>query len=204
MPDGSQMPLYFPLPLTDLVQAQQDLRRHSLLLAWLEDKATFEQAHGLTAGDKAARVHTLDLTGSTEKDNPSALPRYYAELAGRVDNEQDAFNVRCIATVPQLHLYGDTEQVRKEAASYVSSAFSLLLSDEKNGMGSDLVPAVRPATILCAAWSYMARGLTNQGAPDSIGVCSHCGKFFLRRRTTKQYCSSSCRTMAQRIASQSR
>lgn len=187
MNDGRIM--YLCTPLRDLIEARDDLRRAAKLMAWLIGKCTFQMAHGLTPGDKDARFKTIDM----EKD--TYLANYYERLRKNSGNAFVDMNLH--STSYLLHLY-DEKSIESTVRSYVEAAFSLLLSDETKKMSYDLSPYTSVNTILSAAWSFFAEGLDKEEGPDSIAVCKHCGRFFQQQRSTKQFCSDSCRVMYMR------
>ena len=181
--------MYLCTPLRDLIEAKDDLRRTAKLMAWLVGKCTFEMAHGLTPGDKDARFKTIDM----EKD--TYLASYYERLRKNSGNTFVDMNLH--STSYLLHLY-DEKSIESTVRSYVEAAFSLLLSDETKKMSFDLTPYTSVNTVLSAAWSFFAEGLDKEEGPDSITVCKHCGRFFQQQRSTKQFCSDSCRVMYMR------
>ena len=181
--------MYLCTPLRDLIEAKDDLRRTAKLMAWLVGKCTFETAHGLTPGDKNARFKTIDM----EKD--TYLASYYERLRNNTGNTFVDINLHSASYL--LHLY-DEKSIESTVRSYVEAAFSLLLSDETKKMSYYLSPFTCENTILSAAWSFFAEGLDKEDGPDSITVCKHCGRFFQQQRSTKQFCSDSCRVMYMR------
>ncbi|MBQ3302189.1 MAG: hypothetical protein IJH04_08625 [Eggerthellaceae bacterium] len=181
--------MYLCTPLKDLIEAKEDLRRAANLMAWLVGKCTFEMAHGLTPGDKDAKLKTIDMEKETY------LASYYDRLRKNSGNTFVDMNLHSTAYL--LHLYRE-QDIESTVRSYVEAAFSLLLSDETRKMSYDLAPYTSVNTILSAAWSFFATGLDREEGPESIAVCKHCGKFFRQQRSTKQFCSDSCRVMYMR------
>ncbi|ERI04025.1 hypothetical protein HMPREF9069_01790 [Atopobium sp. oral taxon 810 str. F0209] len=97
-----------------------------------------------------------------------------------------------------MHLYRPRD-IEDTVRGYVAAAFSLLLSDEtRKVLETTLEPYTSNNTILSAAWSFFATGLDKEEGSEAIGVCKYCGKFFQQLRSTKQFCSDSCRVMYQR------
>ncbi len=176
-------------PLEDLVKASEDLRRTSLLMAYLVGKTDFGTAHGMPEGDRSARMRTM------AAEEPRFLHGYYESLGSNTGN---AFaHIHTFNAVSQLHLYRE-ESVESTIRSYVEAAFTLLMSDERKVMGSDLRTHWTHNTVLSAAWSYFADGLNREGGAGSIGVCRRCGRFFEQQRSTRVYCGDSCRVLALR------
>lgn len=178
--------LYLCTPLKDLIEAKEDLRRTAMLMAWLVGKCSFEMAHGLTPGDKNAQLKTIGM----EKD--TYLAEYYEGLRKNTGNVFVDFNLHSVTN--NLHLYRE-EDIENTVRSYVQAAFSLLLSDETMKMSPYLKPYKSNNTILSAIWSFFAAGLDKEEGSGSIAVCKHCGRFYQQQRSTKQFCSDSCRVM---------
>ena len=82
--------------------------------------------------------------------------------------------------------------------SYVTSVFDLMMSDETRKLDRNLHPYVSSNTVLSAMWTRFANGIDQEDGAGSLGVCRRCGKFFERKRSTRLYCSESCRVMATR------
>lgn len=181
--------IYECTPLRTIVKAMDDLRRHSMLLAWLVGKTDFATAHGLQAGKESARFERLG------EGDPKDLSDYYKELGESPCNDDNRFTIR--TDVSRMHLL-DPAEAEEPVKKYVRAAFDLVLSDETRKLNDDMVPQLSCNTLLCAAWSHMATGISQGSGPGAIGVCKHCGKFFESQRATKQYCSESCRVMATR------
>lgn len=181
---GTAMNQFFPLE--DIVKASEDLRRTSLLMAWLLGKTSFKTAHGLPDGDRTAKMRTMDA------EEPVYLYRYYEKLANNTGNAFDGLNIH--ARVDQMHLYRE-QDIESTVSSYVEAAFNLLLSDERTKIAPGLFVYRSSNTILSAAWTFFAEGLNKKDGPGAIGVCKHCHRFFEQQRSTKQFCSDSCRVM---------
>lgn len=180
------------IPLADIVQARRDLNRTGLIMAWLLGKTDFDTAHGLTRGDKGSRVETIDLESRTD------LGDYYRGLASSPGNAFDSISIRLAGRqIARLHLY-DPKSIERTAAAYTRCAFNLLLSDTHKRMGELLDNATSSNTVLSAIWCFFADGLGTEDSPNSIMVCRKCRHFFTQQRSTKQYCSNSCRIMALR------
>lgn len=174
------------VPLEDIVKASEDLRRTSLLMAWLLGKTNFKTAHGLPDGDRMAKMRTMDAK------EPVFLHGYYEKLANNTGNEFDGFNLHM--RIDQMHLYRE-QDMEGSVTSYVEAAFNLLLSDERSKMIPGLWVTHYSNTVVSAAWAYFAKGLNKMDGPGAIGVCKHCHRFFEQQRSTKQFCSDSCRVM---------
>lgn len=181
---NNDMILYTCMPLKDLIEAKDDLRRTANLLAWLLGKTTFDMAHGLIPGDKSAEFKIL----------PSAegeyLAEYYNALQQNSGNTFVNMNLHSVTNI--LHLYREKD-IEDTVRSYVQAAFSLLMSDETSKMSYDLRPFTSSNTILSCIWSFFAFGLNESKGMKAIGVCKYCGRFFQQTRLTKQYCGDSCR-----------
>ena len=180
--------LFICTPLEDIIRAKDDLRRVSLVMAWLLDKTSFAVAHGQEPGDKTRTIPFLDLQSDT------LLSSYYKRLSQNSGNEFVSLGLHC--EVGQMHLY-KPDAIESAAAQYVRSAFNLLLSAETKKMSYYLEPYTSNNSILSAAWSFFADGLNKEG-PGSIAICKKCGRFYTQQRQTKRYCSDSCRVMAGR------
>lgn len=176
--------LYFCMPFKDLIEAKEDLRRSSMLMAWLIGKCDFEMAHGLKAGDRETRFKSINDEGNTY------LGDYYKRLRENTSNGFVDLNLN--ADISQLHLY-NPKSIEGTVKCYVEAAFSLLLSDETKKMSPYLKPYSSNNTILSAIWSYFATGLDKDMGSNAISVCKHCGRFFQQERATKKFCSNSCR-----------
>ena len=180
------------IPLADIVQARRDLNRTCLIMAWLLGKTDFDTAHGLTRGDKGSRVETIDLESRTD------LGDYYRGLASSPGNAFDSISIRLAGRqIARLNLY-DPKSIERTAAAYTRCTFNLLLSDTHRRMGELLDNATSSNTVLSAIWCFFAEGLGTEDSPNSIMVCRKCRHFFTQQRSTKQYCSNSCRIMALR------
>ena len=178
-------------PIEDLVKAAEDLRRTSLLMAYLLGKTDFDIAHGQPVGDRKSKMRTM-----SDKE-PQFIYNYYKKLSDNTGNVLVSFALN--DTVSQIHLY-DEPSIESTISSYVEAAFTILMSDERKIMTPELETIRINNTVLSAAWSYFADGLNKVGGSGAIGVCKHCGKFFEQRRSTRVYCSDSCRVMALRNA----
>lgn len=185
--------LYLFTPLEDIIKAREDLRRASLLMAWLLGKTDFQTAHGLPAGDKKARLRLFDA------EEPVFLHDYYEKLKNNTGNTFLGFNTHM--AIDQMHLYAP-ESIESAVHSYVVSTFGLLMSDQRKMMNEgDLTTYNYSHTILSAAWSYFSDGLSKDEGAGSISVCKHCHRFFEQQRKTRQFCSDSCRVMYMRAHS---
>lgn len=178
--------LYICTPLKDLIEAKEDLRRTSSLMAWLVGKCTFEMACDLTSDSKDDGFKTIDMK------HDSHLAAYYKRLCNNPSNIFVALGLQ--SAVNPIHLH-DESSIENTIRSYVRAAFSLLLSDEARKMSYNLIPYTSTSTILSEAWSFFATGLDKESGSGSITMCRHCGKFFQQQRSTKQFCSDSCRVM---------
>lgn len=192
--DGNEVirkapPMWAFSPLEDIIFAQKDLRRTSLLLAWLLGKTDFQTAHGLSADDRKAKMRTIN-----EKE-PKHLAKYYEKLKKNTGNLWAGMNTG--AAVQQIHLYRERD-IESTVASYVEGVFTLLLSDERKIVNSNMYVETLHLTHLSGAYAYLAEGLCKESGPGAIGVCRHCHRFFEQQRSTKQFCSDSCRVMYQR------
>lgn len=183
---NKNMLLYTCMPLKDLIEAKEDLRRTSQLMAWLVGKSTFEMAHGLEKGNKNLEFKTLDNVEGTY------LGKYYHALRNNSANLYVDMNLR--SSVNSLHLYNETD-IENTVRIYVRAAFSLFLSDETKKMSYSLRPYMSHNNILSAMWSYFATGLDKEAGSGAIGMCKHCGRFFQQARQTKKFCGNSCRVM---------
>ncbi|MDI9590828.1 MAG: hypothetical protein QM302_07325 [Acidobacteriota bacterium] len=194
-PDGSQHRNYMCTPLSVMLEALDDLRRHATLLAWLVGKVDFATAHGLPVGDKQARFKTL------YKARDAQLLGYYKELGDAPANTYNFMNAGG-AAVEQMHLYSRTQEgymvIERDVTSYVSAAFAIMMSDRTCKLDRDMHPCTSSNTLLSAMWVRFAEGLDQEDGPGSLGICRRCGKFFERKRNTRLYCSESCRVMATR------
>ena len=178
-------------PINDLVKAAEDLRRTSLLMAYLLGKTDFATAHGQQAGDRKAKMRTM-----ADKE-PQFIHSYYEKLGNNTGNILTRYALN--NAVSQIHLY-DEASIESTISGYVESAFTVLMSDERKTMSADLEICRTHNTVLSAAWSYFADGLNKEEGLGAIGVCKRCGKFFEQQRSTRVYCSDSCRVMALRNA----
>ena len=187
-PDAS--PMYSFTFLEDIVKAREDLARTSMMSAWLLGKTDFHSLNNpLTRKDRQIHVRTM---GAKE---PEILHEYYEKLGENTGNIFNSFGLDF--QVSQIHLY-DEQSIESTISGYVRSMFNLLLSDERKVMNHDLTTGRFFNTILAAAWSFFADGLNETNGVDAICVCKHCHRFFQQKRSTKQYCSDSCRVMALR------
>lgn len=195
-PDGTEHRNYMCTPLSIMLEALDDLRRHALLLAWLVGKTDLATAHGLPAGDKQARFKTLYKAANGQ------LLEYYTGLGDAPANTYNFMNAKGVVAVEQMHLYGRTQEgymvIERDVTSYVSAAFAIMMSDETCKLDRDMHPYTSSNTLLSAMWKRFAEGLDQEDGPGSLGVCRRCGRFFERKRNTKHYCSESCRVMATR------
>lgn len=174
-------------PLEDLIAAKNDLRQSALFMAWLLRKTDFEAVHGLPSNDRNAK---LRLIGAEE---PSYLHDYYEELKRNTGNVFISLGTNMAILQPHLYNPADIEEAIR---SYVSSTFSLLMSDQRRIMSQkDLSMHFCNHSILSAIWGYFADGISKQSGKGSIGVCKHCHHFFEQQRKTRVFCSDSCRVM---------
>lgn len=187
---NSEAFLYTCMPLKDLIEARNDLKRTSKLMAWLLGKCSFEMTHDLKPGDKTAVFKTLDM-----ENEDTLLGGYYARLRKNTGNA--LVDLQLTSSIRYLHLYKEKD-IERTARSYVEAAFSLLLSDETKKLSRDLKPYSSNNTILSAIWSFFATGLACEGGAESIAICKHCGRYFQPKRITKQFCSDSCRVLYMR------
>lgn len=196
MPDGTEHRNYMCTPLSMMVEAVDDLRRHALLLAWLVGKTDLSSAHGLPVGDKRARFKTL------YKAKDEQLLRYYEKLGDAPTNTYNYMNAKGAVAVEQMHLYGRTPEghmvIERDVASYVTATFDIMMSDRTRKLDRDMHPYTSSNTLLSAMWTRFAEGIDQEDGPGSLGVCRRCGRFFERKRNTRLYCSESCRVMATR------
>ncbi len=176
-------------PIEDLVKAAEDLRRTSLLLAYLLGKTDLATAHGQRAGDTKAKMRTLT------NAEPKFIHEYYEQLRTNTGNIVNGFGI--YSAVSRIHLC-DELTAKKVISDYVQAAFTVLMSDEREVMSNDLKVCKKHGTVLSAAWAYFAKGLIRDDGPGAIAVCKHCGKFYEQQRSTRVYCSDSCRVMALR------
>lgn len=188
--DGDRHLVYACTPLGVLVEAADDLRRHALLLSWLIGKTDFATAHGITPGDKSAKFKTLF------KAREGQLLGYYRGLEDAPANFYNSINAKS-ASIEHVHLYNH-EEIEHDVVSYVTSVFDLMMSDETRKLDRNLHPYVSSNTVLSAMWTRFANGIDQEDGAGSLGVCRRCGKFFERKRSTRLYCSESCRVMATR------
>ena len=193
--DGSRRRNYMCTPLSVILEALDDLRRHALLLAWLVGKVDFATAYGLPVGDKRARFKTL------YKARDAQLLGYYKELGGAPVNTYSFMNASG-SSVEQMHLYGRTQEdymaIERDIALYVSAVFAIMMSGRTCKLDRDMHPYTSSNTLLSAMWVRFAEGLDQEDGMGSLGVCRRCGKFFEKKRSTRLYCSESCRVMATR------
>lgn len=187
--DGERHRLFNCTPLSIMIEALDDLRRHALLLSWLVGKTDFASAHGLPVGDRGAKFKKLGDAG--EKD----LASYYGQLEEAPGNYQNGINANI--QIQQMHLY-EPAMIERDLACYVASVFDLLMSDDTRKLDRDLRPYMSCNTLIAAAWTRFAKGVSQEDGSGALGICRRCGKFFEQQRNTKQYCSESCRVMATR------
>lgn len=180
--DGkTQGMLYQFTPLEDIIAAQLDLRRTSLLMAWLIGKTDFDTAmSSLESGDDC-------------DEKPAYLKDYYEKLKNNSGNILYSFNME--AGLKMLHQLPE-ESIESFARSYVSSAFTILMSNERNVCDEGTL-FIRKYfnTAISGAWAFFATGLNKEEGASAIIVCKHCSNFFEQKRSTKQFCSDSCRVM---------
>lgn len=187
-PDAA--PMYTFTFLEDIVKAREDLARASIMIAWLIGKTDFKTLKRQLTNDKK-RTHIHAMSGK----KPAFLHEYYKKLEKNTGNMFSSFGANI--PIDRIHLY-DEQIIEPIISDYVRSMFNLLLSDERKVMNHDLTTDRFFNTILAAAWSFFADGLNETNGVDAICVCKHCHRFFQQKRSTKQYCSDSCRVMALR------
>ena len=178
---GEPMNLF--VPVEDVVKAVEDLRNAAILLAWLKGKTADEVVVSEIGRDTSGLVRSIDA------EQPPFLASYYS---GLMKSSSPVLALMCSSSalnsgVTECSL--SDEYVR----SYVEGAFSVLMSDERSFMAPNLQPGRMHRSVMSAAWSHFASGLSLDEGPNTIGVCKHCHKFFEKQRKTKQFCSNSCR-----------
>ncbi|MDO4502004.1 MAG: hypothetical protein Q4D06_02370 [Coriobacteriia bacterium] len=178
------------VPLADVITAVTDLRRHCLLFAWLVGKTAFENAHGLTPMDKSLKYRGLNLEGDSD------LSEYYRKLCDAPANKWTRFTIE-FGSFEMMHLC-EPIQIERDVTNYVRSVFSILMSDTTTKLDGLLQPTTTPNTVVSAAWTFFGKGISKLSGPGAISVCEHCGKFYESRRSTKRFCSDSCRVLAKR------
>ena len=145
------------------------------------------EEHGLPVGDRKAEMRTIDA------EEPVFLHDYYEKLKNNTGNVLLGFSTH--VAIKQMHLHKPAD-MESAVRSYVSTAFSLLMSGERKMINEcDLTTYKYHHTILSKAWSYFADGLSKEERVGAIGVCKHCHRFFEQQRNTKQFCSDSCGVM---------
>ncbi len=180
-PDGKPASMLYQFSLLeDIIVAQDDLRQTALLMAWLLGKTDFDAARS-------------SLTFRSEEDRPMYLQDYYNKLKNNSGNALYDFQMsQGIAFVESW----PEEKWEEVIQPYVASAFTVLMSDERKVMNeADLTTYRYFNTVISAAWSYFADGLSKEGGVGAISVCNHCGRFFEQKRASKQFCGDSCRVM---------
>ena len=186
--DKNAILFYFCTPLKDIIMAKKDLVNTSMMFAWLIEKIDFQVLH-----DHLTCNGTMDhFYIASDKDAPN-LCEYYKKLANNTGNELWSNVLTCSTAVMNLDNEQKADQVLSE---YVQKMFALLLSDERKVIFSDLTTHYYSNTILSAAWSFFSDGLNEVNKVDPINVCEQCHRFFQKKRSTKRYCSDSCRVMA--------
>ncbi len=174
--------LYICTPLDELLQAKKDLSEASLVLAWLLKKCDLNQLSKFN-------LKTIDI-----KSN-NYLSEFYKNLLNNTGNEFLEIDINNA----KLPAKPNCSQKSKDTISqYISSVFSLLLSDVTKKMTFDLKIYSAYNSIISQIWSFFADGLCETDLKNQIGVCKNCGNFFTLQRSTKQYCSDSCRVIALR------
>ena len=189
-PDAS--PMYIFTFLEDIVKAKEDLANISMTMAWLLEKTDFQSlSKVLTHENKKNQIRSMG-----EKE-PETLYDYYKQLGENTGNLFDSFGLDLNPLADLIHSCNEND-ARSNVTGYVRCMFNLLLSDERKIINYDLSTGCFFNTILSAAWSFFADGLNETNGIDPICVCKHCHRFFQQKRSTKQYCSDSCRVMALR------
>lgn len=185
------------LPLADVARARYDLYLTSRLLAWLVGKIPFELAHSqgdpLGHGVRMEDRSHLDLIDIREE---TTIGEYYRKLAKREQNKGASyFLVGKRLPMAMMNDYAETS-MRQDAGTYVSLAYSMLLSDTHEKLtshyGSKPTLGTFHATLLSSMWSYMANAICKEPGAGSVTACLHCGKLIQQERASRKFCSKSC------------